>query len=163
MTMSLNPRASCELFVRFSDCDPLGHLYNVRYLDYLFDGRDQHVAENYPLLRDEMRSRQRNWVIVSTDIRYLAPVRHGDRVRIESSLVKVERHGVKLEIAMSDTATGHFKSVLWSQLRFVDLERNIIVNHSAPIQAFFDGVWLHTEATSLDQRIRELKPVATPA
>ena len=52
--MSMNPRASCELFVRFSDCDPLGHLYNVRYLDYLFDGRDQHVAENYPLLRDEL-------------------------------------------------------------------------------------------------------------
>lgn len=161
--MSMNPRASCELFVRFSDCDPLGHLYNVRYLDYLFDGRDQHVAENYPLLRDEMRSRQRNWVIVSTDIRYLAPVRHGDRVRIESSLVKVERHGVKLEIAMLDAASGHLKSLLWSQLRFVDLERNIIVNHSVHIQAFFDGVRLHTEAVSLDQRIRELKAMSTLA
>jgi acyl-CoA thioester hydrolase len=160
--MSINPRASCELFVRFSDCDPLGHLYNVRYLDYLFDGRDQHVAENYPLLRDEMRSRQRNWVIVSTDIRYLASVRHGDRVRIESSLVEVERHGVKLEIAMSDAVTARLKSVLWSQLRFVDLERNIIVNHSAPIQTFFDAVRLPTDATTLDQRVRDLKQVETP-
>lgn len=159
MTMPINPRASCELFVRFSDCDPLGHLYNVRYLDYMFDGRDQHVAENYLLLRDEMCSRQRNWVIVSTDVRYLAPVRHGDRVRIESSLVKIERHGVKLEIAMLDATTKRLKSVLWSQLRFVDLERNIIVNHSLPIQAFFDAVCLKTEATTLDQRVRELKLV----
>ena len=105
----------------------------------------------------------RHRVIVSTDIRYLAPVRHGDRVRIESSLVKVERHGVKLEIAMLDAASGHLKSLLWSQLRFVDLERNIIVNHSVHIQAFFDGVRLHTEAVSLDQRIREIKAMSTLA
>ncbi len=158
MTMStVNQRPSCDLFVRFSDCDPLGHLYNVRYLDYLFDGRDQHVAEHYPLLRDEMKSRLRNWVIVSTDIRYLLPARHGDWVRIESSLVKVERHGVKLEIAMTDAATGRLKSILWSQLWFVDLERNIIVNHSLPIQEFFDAVCLRTCATTLDERARELK------
>ncbi len=153
----MNKRPHCDLFVKFSDCDPLGHLYNVRYLDYLFDGRDQHVAENYPLLAAEMQSRERNWVIVSTDIRYFAPVRHGDRVRIESSLVKVERHGVRLEIAMVDMVTSKIKSILWSQLYFVELARGIIANHSPMMQVFFDELCLDTRAATLDERVLELK------
>jgi acyl-CoA thioester hydrolase len=153
----MNKRPRCDLFVRFSDCDPLGHLNNVRHLDYLFDGRDQHVAENYALLHAEMQSRVRNWVIVSTDIRYLAQVQHGDRVTIESSLVKVERHGVRLEIAMTDAASSQLKSILWSQLYFIDLARRMIVNHPPAIRAFFEDVCLHTTAATLDERIRELR------
>jgi YbgC/YbaW family acyl-CoA thioester hydrolase len=152
----MNKRPSTGFTVKFSDCDPFGHLYNVRYLDYMFDGREQHVAENYPLLRAEMMSRERNWVITSTDIRYLQPVSCGEAVMIESSVFDIQRHGVGLEIAMLEAATSRPKAVLWSKLQYVDLQRGAIVYHAPSIQAFLDDISVDISAHGLDQRVKAL-------
>ncbi|UXY13615.1 acyl-CoA thioesterase [Chitiniphilus purpureus] len=152
----MNQRPQTRLTVKFSDCDPFGHLYNVRYLDYLFDGREQHVIEHYPLLRTEMMSRQRNWVIAATDIRYLHPAALGECVIIESSVFNITRHGVMLEIAMLDAAAIRPKAVLWSRLQYVDLERGAIVYHPPQVQAFLDEVGVALDAASLDARVKAL-------
>ncbi len=159
----MNKRPHTSLTVKFSHCDPFGHLYNVRYLDYMFDGREQHVADNYPLLRAQMTSRERNWVIVSTDIRYLQPVSFGESVTIESSVFDIQRHGVALEIAMLEAVTFSLKAVLWSKLRYVDLQRGAIAYHAPPIQAFLDEVSLDTGAHGLDGRVKALVSAASTA
>jgi len=156
----MNKRPRTELSVKFSDCDPFGHLYNVRYLDLMFDGREQHVAENYPTLRAEMLSRERNWVIVSTDIRYLQPAALGERVLIESSIFEVTRHGVMLEIAMIGAASSRLKALLWSKLQYVELQRGAIVFHSPEIQAFLADVQIDMEARDLEERIKALSSPA---
>jgi YbgC/YbaW family acyl-CoA thioester hydrolase len=159
----MNKRPRTSLTVRFSDCDPFGHLYNVRYLDYMFDGREQHVAESYPMLFEEMKSRRRNWVVVSTDIRYLHPAAHGEAVDIESCLFNVSRHGVALEIAMLDPATSRLKAVLWSALRYVDLERGAIAQHAPDVQRFLDEAGCVMAQASLDERVKALVQAASAA
>lgn len=149
----MNRRPQSQSRIRFSDCDPLGHLYNVRYLDYLFDGREEHVATHYPLLRDEMKSRQRNWVTVSTDIRYVAPAEWGELVTIESQVLQVGRNGALVEMAM--TADGTLKALLWTRLRYVDLARCAVTNHPADIQEFLQHLVSPVPARSLDERLAE--------
>jgi acyl-CoA thioesterase FadM len=156
----MNKRPSTELLVKFSECDPFGHLYNVRYLDLMFDGREQHVAENYPLLRSEMLSRQRNWVITSTDIRYVQAAAFGERVLVESSVFGVTRHGVMLEIAMVEADSSRLKALLWSKLQYVDLNRGAIVFHSEEIQLFLDGAQIQMGERSLDERVKALASCA---
>jgi acyl-CoA thioester hydrolase len=144
--------------VRFSDCDPFGHLYNVRYLEYLFDAREEHVVSSYPLLQEALQSRATNWLIVSTDIRYVAPTKLGETVDIESSILQFTRNFVLLEIAM--TGASGLKAVMWSGLRHVDLLGGTITNHTAPIQEFLEKVALPCRATTLDERMRELRLTA---
>ena len=35
--------------VRFSDCDPLRHLNNARYIDYMLNAREDHLKEHYQM------------------------------------------------------------------------------------------------------------------
>lgn len=150
----MNKRPRVELVVKFSDCDPFGHLHNVRYLDCMFDGREQHVIDNYFLLRKEMRSRQQNWVIAATDIRYLRPAACGDRLAVDSSIFQVSHVGVTLEIALIDPCSDSLKAILWSQLRYVDLVRGVVVRHPPHMQAFLEGVALDMPYAALTDRIR---------
>ena len=46
-----------ELFskakIRFTDCDPMGHLNNSRYIDYMLNAREDHMAEHYEFTHEE--------------------------------------------------------------------------------------------------------------
>jgi acyl-CoA thioesterase FadM len=44
--------------VRFSDCDPIGHLNNVKYLDYMFNAREDHVETFYGFTYEEYTKKQ---------------------------------------------------------------------------------------------------------
>lgn len=44
---------STTVKVRFSDCDPIGHLNNVKYLDYMFNAREDHVETFYGFTYEE--------------------------------------------------------------------------------------------------------------
>ena len=33
--------------IRFIDCDPIGHLNNSKYLDYMLNAREDHVEDYY--------------------------------------------------------------------------------------------------------------------
>lgn len=147
----MNIRPQCRARVRFSDCDPFGHLYNVRYFDYLFDAREEHVAAEYPLLREEMRSRERNWVTVSTDIRYAAPALWGETVTLESRVLEVTRNSALVEMAMS--GAQELKAILWTRLRYVDLARRAVTNHSPEVQRFLQTIVSPAAARSLDERL----------
>lgn len=38
---------SSTVKIRFADCDPIGHLNNVKYLEYMLNAREDHVEQNY--------------------------------------------------------------------------------------------------------------------
>ena len=151
----MNRRPKCYSTIKFSDCDPFGHLYNVRYMDYMFDGREEHVATEYPLLREAMQSRSANWVITASEIRYLLPAVWGERVSIESSVLRATRNGASLEIAMS--GEDGLKAILWSRLVYIDLDKGTVTSHPAEIQDFLKQVIASIEARTLDERVRDLR------
>ena len=39
--------------IRFSDCDPIGHLNNVKYLEYMLNAREDHVESGYGFTYEE--------------------------------------------------------------------------------------------------------------
>ncbi len=43
----LDNNPSTRYKIRFIDCDPLGHLTNSRYIDYMLNAREDHVNEFY--------------------------------------------------------------------------------------------------------------------
>jgi len=147
--------------VKFSQCDPFGHLYNVRYLDCMFDGREQHVQENYPLLRQEMLSDQRNWVISSTNVQYVSPAARGDALLIESSIFGVTRFGVRLEITMTDLQRARVLAVLWSELCYVDLRCGLPTKHDEAVQGFLESIAIPMPDPTLDDRVRSLRLAAS--
>lgn len=158
--MNRGSNAPLKKRILFSDCDPFGHLYNTRYLDYFLDAREEHVAANYPVLHAALQSRETNWVIVSNDVRYVSATKLGEVVSIASAIVRFTRNSALLEITMRND--GGLKAMMWSWLRHVDLRRGIVVNHTEAIQHFLQSVCLPTDCTTVDQRLRELQ-MATAA
>ena len=57
-----------SLRVRWSDLDSYGHANNVKYYDYVQDGRIALMAEVFPWTPEEL------WVLVRQDLDYLRPI-----------------------------------------------------------------------------------------
>jgi len=113
------------------------------------------VAAHYPVLHAALQSREVNWVIVSTDVRYAAPAGLGESVTIESSILRCTRNSALLEVTMR--GAQDLKAVMWSWLRCIDLRRGIVVNHSPEIHAFLQEAMLCVNSMSIDERVRTLR------
>ena len=44
--------------IKFQDCDPLGHLNNVRYLDLFLNAREEHTMQHYALNLQDLRRKE---------------------------------------------------------------------------------------------------------
>ena len=57
-----NKRTTSHHRVRFADCDPMGHLYNARYLDYFMHAREDQLRENYDFVEMLMFDKEQTHV-----------------------------------------------------------------------------------------------------
>ena len=107
--------------VRFSDCDMMGHLNNACYFDYLNHARMQHLRDNYGF---DIAAYYRNglsWVVTAHHIRYLRPALFGERVFIQSALLKAGEGSLEVEMLMMDEKKSELKALLWSTFVPVNL------------------------------------------
>lgn len=75
-----------DIVVRSTELDPLGHVNNARYLEYLEWGRFEWFSETgFPI--DLFGSGRVSAVIVNVNINFRREARLGDRLRIETRLV----------------------------------------------------------------------------
>ena len=100
--------------VRFSDCDPLGHLNNGRYLDYFLNAREDHLKEHYGIDLREWLQRGDAFVVHSHEIRYLRPASHGEVVGIQSALIGAGDSWLLVEMTMLDKEKL-LKAILWTR------------------------------------------------
>lgn len=76
-----------EIQRRFSDLDPLGHVNNVAYHDYLQEARMGLIGELDAVINDEFAQ-----IVVSQEIRHIKPVGYArDPVVIEASVTDIAR------------------------------------------------------------------------
>ncbi|HAI79495.1 MAG TPA: thioesterase, partial [Chryseobacterium sp.] len=74
--------------VRFSDCDPIGHLNNVKYLEYMLNAREDHVESGYGFTYEGYtRQTGCTWITVQNEIAYLKEVRYNAKVQISSKTI----------------------------------------------------------------------------
>lgn len=108
--------------IRFKDCDPLGHLYNTRYLDYMLEAREDHLLEHYNLDLEEYAMKTGHaWVVIHHEIAYLTEAKRNEMVRIKSSMIYYNEKKIINEYQMWDDQLQKLKCLMWTSFLHVDL------------------------------------------
>ena len=109
--------------IRFADCDPIGHLNNVKYLDYMLNAREDHVEQQFGFSYEEY-SRQTGctWIAIQNEIAYLQELRFNTLVNITSSLVELTDRISKVEIRMTSENGEITHAVLWVSAIYFDMK-----------------------------------------
>ncbi|HLY28969.1 MAG TPA: acyl-CoA thioesterase [Aggregatilineales bacterium] len=127
--------------VRFQDCDPYGHLNNIRYLDYFFNARQDHLAQFYGFnLFERARQTNEGWVVTRTQIAYLRPCLVDEVVVIQTRLLDYTDVTILVEATMLDSRTRRPKAVTWVEFTYVSLKTSKTTRHPDDLMAFCQSV-----------------------
>lgn len=109
--------------VRFSDCDPIGHLNNVKYLEYMLNAREDHVEMFYGFTYEEyMRKTGCTWIAIQNEIAYLKEVRYNTNVVISSKTIEISDRISKVEILMKSEDGQTVYAVLWITVIYFNMK-----------------------------------------
>lgn len=93
-----------ELQVQFYDLDPLEVVWHGNYARYLEQARSA-LLDTIDYNMPQMKASGFVWPVIDLHIRYAAPVRFGQRIRIEARIVEWENR-LKIDYLISDAQTG---------------------------------------------------------
>jgi len=126
--------------IRFSDCDPLGHLNNARYIDYFLNAREDHLKNDYGLKLNEFYKQGLGWFVRSHEINYIRPAQYNEIVHIQSSLPKAGDDFLFVEMQMMDEKQTHTKALLWTIFVSVSTTTGKRLKHSAGFMEFAKAI-----------------------
>lgn len=113
---------SSTVKIRFADCDPIGHLNNVKYLEYMLNAREDHVEQNYGFTYEQYtRETGCTWVTIQNEIAYLKEVRYNSTVNITSKTIKVDDITAVVELLMTDE-NGKINAVFWLTVIYFNMK-----------------------------------------
>jgi acyl-CoA thioesterase FadM len=113
--------------IRFTDCDPFGHLNNGRYIDYFINGRDFQMDQYYGVhLAKHALQTNETYVVKGHQIAYLEPAHLRERVKIRATLLHYNDTMTFVESQMLDEKGKQLKSLLWSQFSYIDLKKKMV-------------------------------------
>lgn len=119
----MKKEVTTEAKIRFSDCDPIGHLNNVKYIEYMLNAREDHIEEFYGFTYDEyMRNTGCTWVAIQTEIAYLKEVRANAKVKITSKTIEMGERTSKVEIVMRTEDEQVVCAVLWMTVIYFNMK-----------------------------------------
>ena len=96
---------STELRVRYAETDRMGIVYYANYLVWCEVGRVEFMRALGGSYAD-LEARGYGLAVAEATVRYLAPARFDDPVRIETSLVGVRSRAVTFDYVISNAETG---------------------------------------------------------
>lgn len=140
--------------IRFTDCDPLGHLNNARYLDYFFNTREDQVRQEYGLDFFTVAQTQGvSWVVGQSQIGYFKPANYGEHVVIQSQVLGFDNRSLLVEMRMFNAAKTSLKALLWVTFMHVNLRTQKLENHNPEFLELFRQILVAVEEKSFDQRM----------
>ena len=144
--------------VRFSDCDPIGHLNNVKYLEYMLNAREDHVENGYGFTYEEYTRRTGcTWITIQNEIAYLKEVRYNAKVMITSKTIEVGDRLSKVEILMKNEDGSTIHSVLWLTVIYFDMKtRRAAIQPPETISLFKDFL-VNLEEPDFKSRMASLR------
>ncbi|HEX9981263.1 MAG TPA: acyl-CoA thioesterase [Flavobacterium sp.] len=145
--------------IRFSDCDLFGHLNNSRYLDYMINAREDHLAAHYGLDLSAHYKKGFGWVVGSHEIAYVVPAVYNETVTIMSSLIFAGDEHLEVETIMADVAKTHLKAVMRTKLVHVNLTNGRKEKHQDDFLSFAKSIENPEidRSITLSQRVKEIK------
>jgi len=104
-----------EIQRRFSDLDPLGHVNNVAYHDYLQEARMALIGELDAVVNDDFAQ-----IVVSQEIRHIKPLEYARQpVVIEAQVVDMARTSYSIVYRILDE-TGDVAAEATTRLAVID-------------------------------------------
>ncbi|MCO6461477.1 MAG: acyl-CoA thioesterase [Saprospiraceae bacterium] len=154
----MNKIFSSEELIRFSDCDPMGHLNNMRYLDYFLNAREDHLLKygNFDIYR-HMKETGNAWVMFQNKITYLKPVFYNNNVTITSQVIAFSPKSIKVEMQMKDTKSGDLKCILWMIAVYFNIQSNKSAEHQPEITEMLQKFLSPVEQATFDERVKFLQ------
>ena len=149
-----------RVVIRFQDCDPLKHLNNAKYFDYFFNAREDQVPKLYGIeMIDMIRKYQATWVVYNHNISYIRPAMVGEWVRIMSRIIWHDHHSIVVEYYMTDDGKTELKTLLWSTMRYVNMENGKSTDHKNGIVDFVNATVdkVDIRQVSIRDRIKEIR------
>lgn len=146
-----------KIRIRFTDCDPFGHLNNTRYLYYLLNAREDHLIDHYDLDMMKLAKTQGvSWVVGKTEILYKEAASINEEVIIQSRLIDAADKWVKVEIVMMNLDQTSIKSIMWGNFVHVDMKTQRPTSHSDNLQELFNQVLITNKALTIEERVKNL-------
>ena len=144
--------------VRFSDCDPIGHLNNVKYLEYMLNAREDHVESGYGFTYEEYtRKTGCTWITIQNEIAYLREVRYNAKVIISSKTIEVGDRLSKVEILMKSEDGKIIHSVLWLSIIYFDMKTRTSAVHPEDTKNLFLKFLVNLEEKDFKSRVSYLR------
>lgn len=144
--------------IRFSDCDPIGHLNNVKYLEYMLNAREDHVEEGYGFTYEEYtRKTGCTWITIQNEIAYLKEVRYNARVIISSKTIDLSDRLSKVEILMKSEDGKTIHSVLWLSIIYFNMKTRKSDTHPEDTKQLFQSFLVDLEEKEFKSRVAHFR------
>lgn len=144
--------------VRFSDCDPIGHLNNVKYLEYMLNAREDHVEQFYGFTYEEYTRRTGcTWIAIQNEIAYLKEVRYNSKVAISSKTIELSDRISKVEILMKSEDEQTIYAVLWITVIYFNLKTRKSESQPAELLEQFGHLLVDLEQKTFQNRAEFLR------
>lgn len=154
----MNQHPESRMRVRFKDCDPLGHLYNTRYLEYMLESREDHILDHYELnLEQYAKEHHRAWVVTGHQIRYLQEASRNEYVRIRSSMIQLSSSHITNEYQMWSDDYRSLKSLMWTHFIHIDLRLKKICPHDPVMMKRLQQILVPADQTDFSERVKFLR------
>lgn len=113
-------QAEVEIKVPFHDVDPMEVVWHGNYFRYLELAREKLLSQlGYGYI--EMRHHGHMWPIIDARIKYPAPLRFGQTVRVVARLVEYQNR-LRIAYTLYDAETGKRTTTAWTTQVAVDAE-----------------------------------------
>jgi acyl-CoA thioester hydrolase len=116
---------SLELRVRYAETDKMGVVYHSHYLIWCELGRTDHIREGGMSYR-EMEDAGIMLAVAEANVRYRAPARYDDLVRVETTLTDVSSRAVTFEYRILNAETGVLLATASTLLVALDSSHRVV-------------------------------------
>lgn len=141
MTTILPKLLQSEATVRFQHCDPLGHLNNSMYIDYLLNAREDQLLHHYGLdIYNHARETGKAWVVASHLLQYKWPVNAMQKVTITSSLKSYAEKSLQVYFEMK--IADRLCCTMETSFVYIDVKSGRPVEHEEALLTLFEQVRL---------------------
>lgn len=144
--------------IRFIDCDPLGHLNNVRYLDYMLNAREDHVEDFYGFTYEDYTKKTGcTWVTIQNEIAYLKEVKYNTIVVITSKTIEIQDRTSKVEMLMKSEDGKTIYAVFWLSVIYFNVKTRRSEIQPQELVDLFSKYHVDLEQKDFQSRVKFLR------
>lgn len=149
---------SSEALIRFSDCDPLGHLNNQRYLDYFLNAREDQLKSylDFDIYKYAGETGY-TWVMFQNQLTYLRPVYHNHVVNLTSQLMHLGDKSLHIEMQMRDSKSDKIYALLWMVAVHMKMDTGKGASHPPHITEMMEGLVVPSAQSNYEERVKALQ------